>query len=162
MKRVPLIVSFVLFVLLCVSSSYWVMRLVKPETRKILAPQVAQPVADVESVASLFGGVMLVTTNYHLKGIVQANPMSQSVAIIGVDGSPAKAYPVDTEVNGTALNEVYSNYVLLGDNGVSKRVDLPTNDAKSTQITEVITPAPDLPKGNRNTANKFKSTLRGK
>lgn len=138
MKRIPLIISFVFFVLLCASISFWAMHLIKPQVRKILAPQITKPVADVESVASLFGGAMLVDTSYQLKGLIQANPMNESVAVIGVDGKPTKAYSFDSEVNpGSALNEVYSNYILLKDNGINKRVELP-QETTSTQITEVI------------------------
>lgn len=137
MKRIPIIVSFIFFVLLCVSISYWVMHLIKPTTRKISAPQIVKPVADVESVAGLFGGAMIVDTSYQLKGLIQANPMNESVAIIGVDGKATKAYGFDSEVNpGSALNEVYSNYVLLKDNGINKRVELPA-EVSPSQITEV-------------------------
>ena len=144
MKRIPLIISILLFILLCVSSSYWVMRLIKPEIRKVSAPQAAKPVADVDSVASLFGGVMLVDINYQLKGVIQANPMNQSVAIIGIDGSPMKAYTVNSEVNaGSDLSQVFSNYVLLKDHGVSKRIELPHNPTTS-DITAASRPPIDV------------------
>lgn len=148
MKRIPLIVAFILFVLFCVSSSYWVMRLIKPDTRKkVLVQQVAKPVADVESVAKLFGGVMLVDTNYQLKGVIQANPMDQSVAVISIDGSPMKAYPVDSEVtSGSAVGEVFSNYVLLKDHGVTKRVELP-QDKIGRQAIEILQPPVSSPPG---------------
>ena len=131
MKKIPLISSVVLFALLCVSASYWVLQFIKPPVRKIIAPPPVVQVADVESVATLFGGALTVASNYQLKGIVLANPMKQSVAIIAVDGKATQAYPMDTEIsNGVRLVEVHADYVLLLDNGVSKRVDLP-QDAKS-------------------------------
>lgn len=144
MKRIPLITSFLLFVLLCVSTSYWVMKLIKPDTRKISAPPLTKPVADVESVASLFGGVMLADTTYQLKGVIQANPMNQSVAIIATDSSPEKAYTFNSDVtSGSALNEVFSNYVLLKGNGASKRIDLP-HETSTSHITEVTKPPVNL------------------
>lgn len=141
MKRIPLIISFIFFVLLCVSISYWVMHLIiNPTARKISAPQIVKPVADVDTVATLFGGAMVVDTSYQLKGLIQANPMNESVAIIEVDGKPTKAYGFDVEVHpGSALNEVNSNYILLKDNGINKRVELP-QDASSSQITAVNRP----------------------
>jgi len=131
MKKIPLISSLVLFVLLCVSGSYWVLQFIKPPVRKITAPPAVLQSADVESVATLFGGAMAVASNYQLKGIVLANPMNQSVAIIAVDGKANQAYPINSEIsNGVRLVEVHADYVLLSDNGVNKRVDLP-QEAKS-------------------------------
>ncbi|PRC92869.1 type II secretion system protein N [Solimicrobium silvestre] len=139
MKRIPLISSFILFILLCATSSYWVLQLIKPETRKISAPQITKPTADVESVAGLFGGAMAVDTNYQLKGVVLANPMGQSVAIIAVDGKPTQAYPMNTELSpGVTLNEVHSGYILLLDNGISKRVDLPQDSKASMQTMNTV------------------------
>jgi len=138
MKRIPLIISFFLFILLVVTASYWIMQLVKPEPRKIVAPQINKPVADVESVAGLFGGAMAIDTNYQLKGIVLANPMSQSVAIISVDGKPTQAFPMNSELRqGVTLNEVHADYILLLDNGISKRVDLPPDAKVTTQIAGI-------------------------
>ena len=38
MKRWPLLVSFVLFIALCVSATYWGMQLYKPPVRAVAAP----------------------------------------------------------------------------------------------------------------------------
>lgn len=139
-NRIPLILSIILFILVCVSASYWIMRLIKPETRKVSAPEEVKPVANVESVASLFGGAMLVDTSYQLKGVIQANPMRESVAIIGVDNNPTKAYTFDSQISGgSALNEVFSGYVLLKDHGITKRIELP-HESTSSHITAVTKP----------------------
>lgn len=129
------------------------MRLIKPEARKkVLAPQVAKPAADVESVAKLFGGMMLVDTNYQLKGVIQANPMDQSVAVIAIDGSPMKAYPMDSEVNpGSELDGVFSDYVLLKDHGINKRVELP-QDTKGSQAIQILKPPINSPSPSQNKA----------
>jgi len=157
MKRIPFIVSFLLFVLLCVSSSYWVMQLIKPDTRKVSAPQVTKPVANVESVAGLFGGVMLADTTYQLKGVIQANPMDQSVAIIATDNSPEKAYTFNSDVtSGSALNEVFSDYVLLKGNGASKRIDLP-QETSTSHITEATRSPVNLQENKTPNRNKRSS-----
>jgi type II secretory pathway component PulC len=116
------------------------MQLIKPDIRKVSAPAESKPVADVDSVASLFGGTMVVDTSYQLKGLIQANPMNQSEAIIEIDGSPMKAYSVNSDVSsGSSLAEVYSDYILLKGNGVNKRVELPhVTTSTSTQITPVM------------------------
>ena len=137
MKRISLILSVVLFIVLCVTASFWVMQLMKPETRKISAPPVTKPVADVESVAGLFGGAMAMNTNYQLKGIILANPSDQSGAIIAVDGKPTQAFRINAEINsGVKLSEVHASYILILDNGISKRVDLPQDSKASTQIAD--------------------------
>lgn len=126
MKRLSLILSLLLFVALCATASFWVLQFIKPDARKISAPPVMKPVADVETVAGLFGGAMAMNTNYQLKGIVLANPASQSGAIIAVDGKATQAYRIESEISpGVKLSEVHAAYILILDNGVSKRVDLP-------------------------------------
>lgn len=134
MKRLPPILSFVLFVAVCASTSFWVMQFMKPAPRKISAPPAIKLMANVESVAGLFGGAMAVRTNYLLKGIVFTNPADQSGAIIAVDGKPGRAYRVNAEISpGVKLSEVHPGYVLILDNGISKRIELP-QDFKSPQV----------------------------
>jgi general secretion pathway protein C len=142
MKRLSLILSVVLFVALCASTAYWVMQFMKPAARKVIAPPAMKPIADVESVAGLFGGAMAVNTSYQLKGIVLANPADQSGAIIAADGKQTQAYRINAEINpGVTLSEVHADYVLILDNGVSKRLDLP-QELKSSQIAEVANTSP--------------------
>jgi general secretion pathway protein C len=130
MKRISIVLGFVLFIVLCATGSFWVMQFMKSEPRKISAPPMSKPVANVESVAGLFGGALAVNSNYQLKGIVLANPQNQSEAIIVVDGKPSQAFTVNSEISpGVKVTEVRSGYVLIMDNGVSKRVELP-QDAK--------------------------------
>jgi len=105
------------------------------QPRKVSAPPVSKPVPEVETVASLFGGAMAVNTNYQLKGIVLANPRNQSDAIIAVDGKPSQAFTVNSEISpGIKLTEVHAGYVMILDNGVSKRVELPAESSASMQI----------------------------
>ncbi len=132
-SKISLVCSFVLFIVLCVSTSYWVLQFMQSQPRKVSAPPVPKPVADVESTASLFGGALAVNANYQLKGIVLANPENQSGAIVAVDGKPAQAFRVNAELSpGIKLTEVHAGYIMILDNGVSKRVDL-SQDAKSSQ-----------------------------
>ncbi|MET3105494.1 general secretion pathway protein C [Oxalobacteraceae bacterium GrIS 2.11] len=159
MKRLPLILSLVLFIGLCASASFWVMQFMKPVQRKISAPPMAKPVADVESVAGLFGGALAVNTNYQLKGIILANPAEQSGAIIAVDGKPTQAYRMKAEINtGVTLSEVHATYILIMDNGVSKRIDLP-QDFKASAAIGGYSDAPSMraplpgPAGQNNAVN---------
>jgi len=148
MKRISLILSFVLFILLCVSASFWVMQFMKSEPRKISAPPVTRPVANVESVAGLFGGALAVNSNYQLKGIVLANPQNQSEAIIAVDGKPSQAFTVNTEISpGVKVAEVQAGYILILDNGVSKRLELPQDSKSGLQADDNYPTRSPLPAG---------------
>lgn len=145
MKRISLILSFILFIALCASVSFWLLQFMKPEVRHIVAPAKAKPVADIASVAGLFGGAATVNTNYQLKGIVMANPASQSGAILVLDGQPAQAFNINGEVNpGVKLVEVHPDYIVLSDKGVNRRIDLP-KESKGLGLSEM--PLPRYPNG---------------
>ena len=130
MKRIPMFSSFVLFIILCISVAYWVMQLSKPPLRVIAAPtQVDRPI-QLEAAAGLFGGrtSIAVASNFQLTGVVVASDPSESVAILAVNGKPAQAIRTNAQVvPGVTVKEVYKGYVLLSENGVIKRVELPAN-----------------------------------
>lgn len=126
--------SFILFIALCVSAAYWAMQLFKPPVRPVAAPPqtMSQPVARLDAAASLLGGhsTAAVASNFQLKGVVVASNPAESVAILSANGKPPKALRMNTEVlPGVTVKEVQHRYVLLSDNGVMKRVELPV-DAK--------------------------------
>lgn len=129
MKRWPLIASFVLFIALCVSAAYWAMQLFKPPLRTVAAPpQTTRPAPGPDAAANLFGGRqnIAVASNIQLKGVLAAGNPGESVAILAVNGKPARAISVNKEVApGITLKEVYSRHVLLLENGSIRRVDLP-------------------------------------
>ena len=134
MKRWPLITSFILFIALCASGAYWAMQLFKPPLRAVSAPPPSAPPApSLDAAAGLFGGRtnVAVASNYQLKGVVVSGNAIDSVAILATDGKPAQAIRINAEVvSGVTVKEVHRRYVLLSENGVIKRVELP-EDAKS-------------------------------
>ncbi|MDP4030470.1 MAG: type II secretion system protein N [Gallionella sp.] len=138
MKRWPLITTFVLFIALCVSAAYWAMQWFKPPLRPVVAPpQAIQPAARLEAAASLFGGrpVVAVASNFQLRGVVVANNMTESVAILAVDGKPARAVSVNAEVvPGVKVAEVHTHYVLLWDNGSIRRIELPEDVKRRVKV----------------------------
>lgn len=138
MKRWPLLVSFVLFIALCVSATYWGMQLYKPPVRAVAAPAAAvQAPPDPRAAVVLFGGrqgPVAVATNYQLRGVVSAGVNGESIAILAADGKPAEAIRANREIQpGVIVKEVHPRYVLLQDNGVIKRVELP-DDAKGASV----------------------------
>ena len=131
MKRLPLIASFVLFIALCVSAAYWAMQLFKPPLRVAAAPpQTSQSAPRLDAAASLLGGHSnaAAASNFQLKGVVVASNPADSVAILAAKGKPAQAIRTNAEVvPGVTVKEVNRHYVLLSENGVIKRVELPEN-----------------------------------
>lgn len=143
MRRLPHIVSFLLFIALCVSAAYWAMQLFKPPVRPVAAPpRAAQAEIRPDAAASVFGkskGNMAVASNYQLRGVIFSGNPRSSVAIISADGKPAQAVGVDKEVvPGVTVKEVYRDYVLLSEGGATKRVELP----ESAKGLEGIADAP--------------------
>jgi general secretion pathway protein C len=133
MKRWPLVASFVLFIALCASLAYWAMQFFKPPVRPVAAPPASvQAPPNIDAAATLFGGKgnTALASNFQLKGVIMAGNAADSVAIIAADGKPAQAVRANAEVlPGVKITEVNRSYVLLMDNGVEKRVELP-EDAK--------------------------------
>lgn len=132
MKRLPLVASFLLFIVLCASLAYWALELFKPPQRPVAAPpRTAQPEIRPEAATALFGGrtgSTAVASNYQLKGVIFSGNPRDSVAILGVDGKPAQALRVGKEIApGVTIEEVHRQYVLLTENGATKRVELPAN-----------------------------------
>ncbi len=135
MKRLSLLVnlvSFIAVVALSVSLAYWAMQLFKLPQRPIsAAPEHVKPDAAMDAAAGLFGGRIAVAaaSNYQLKGVVASANGRGSVAILAADGQPAKAFPAGAEVSpGVTVKEVQPLFVLLSENGVSKRVELAQED----------------------------------
>ena len=131
MKRLPLVATLLVFVLLCGSLSYWGMKFFKPLNRGVALPQqqeVLEPGAG--QWGSLFGQVQAEVTasNYQLKGVILAKRASESMAIVVVSGKPPQAVAIGQKIApGTELREVHRDYVLIAESGAVRRVDLPQN-----------------------------------
>ena len=146
MRRLPQIVSFLLFIALCASIAYWAMQLFKPPVRPVAAPpRAAQAEIRPDAAASLFGnrkGAEAVASNYQLRGVIFSGSPRNSVAIISADGKPAQAIRVDQEIApGVTIKEVHRDYILLSEDGATKRVDLPES-AKGLEGVAASTASP--------------------
>jgi general secretion pathway protein C len=146
MKRLPLAISFVLFILLCASIAYWGMQMFKPPLRPVAAPpRAAAPEVRPEGATALFGGrtaPAAVASNYQLRGVIFSGNARDSVAIISADGKPPQAIRVDSEVvPGVTIKEVHPGYVVLLENGATKRVELPET-GRDAGITSTAAPRP--------------------
>jgi general secretion pathway protein C len=130
MKRLPMLISFVTFVLLCMSLSYWGMQVFKPKVRSVSAPPGAATFEPgVGQWGSMFGRnpqAEAAASNYQLKGVVVAPQQRDSAAIISTDGKPAQTVAVGREVSpGVTVQEVQSTHILISEAGAVRRVDLP-------------------------------------
>lgn len=144
MKRLPLLVSFLLFIALCASIAYWITQLFKPPLRPVAAPpRVASAPVNIDQAASLLGGrggKVAVASNYQLMGVIFSGSPRDSVAILSSDGQPAQAIRAQTELApGVIVKEVHRDYVLLSESGVMKRVELP-EDAKDANSIATTSP----------------------
>ena len=130
MKRLPLAMSFVMFILFCMSLSYWGMQVFKPKVRTVNAPVNTSSFEPGEGQwGSLFGRNPLVeaaVSNYQLKGVVVAGLASGSAAILSADGKPSQTIAVGRELSqGVILKEVHETYIVISEAGLIKRVELP-------------------------------------
>ncbi len=138
MKRWPLITSFLLFIALCVSAAYWAMQMFNPPLRAVAAPpQSVQAGPPLDAAAGLLGGHSnaVVASNFQLKGVVVASNPADSVAILAANGKAAQAVRVNAQVlPGVTVKEVDKHYVLISENGVMKRVDLPADAKRQLKV----------------------------
>ncbi|MFZ6767054.1 type II secretion system protein N [Undibacterium sp. Di26W] len=130
MKRLPIVVTFLAFVALCMSLSFWGLRLFKPQARSVSA---AFQQGSYEPGAGQWGGIFGISqvmqanaSNFQLKGVVLAKRTEESLAIISANGKPGLSVAMNKEVMpGVTLKEVHDLYVVIVDAGVERRIDLP-------------------------------------
>jgi general secretion pathway protein C len=129
MKRLPLIFSFLSTIMLSLSCAFWGVPMLKAPLRNAAnyAPQ-----ENVEPSpgqwGNLFGSSQAMqdtASKYQLKGVVVAQSVQDSAAIVSVNGKPAQSLHVNQELtNGVTLNEVHETYIVIREAGVEKRIDL--------------------------------------
>lgn len=147
MKRLPLLLSFVMFIALCLSLSYWGMQMFKPAVRAVSAPVSAAAFEPgVGQWGSVFGRNPLAevaASNYQVKGVVVAADARDSAAIISADGKPALTIAVEQELSpGVKLVEVHEAYILISEAGLIKRIELPQATSSSASGIQIFAPAP--------------------
>ncbi len=150
MKRMPLLVSFFVFILLCMSLGYWGMQVFKPKVRAVVAPSGATSFEPgVGQWGAVFGQnpvAQIAASNYQLKGIVLASQPSDSAAIISMDGKPEQTLAVNRELSpGIVLKEVHDTYILIAESGITKRVDLPQMQTLPSAVLPVQTKKYEAP-----------------
>lgn len=146
MKRLPLLINTILFIAICMLLSYWAMQMFKPKPRPIAAPAGVEVVAPATGQWGNFFGVNAVHENapssYQLKGVIVAAKEKDSAAIIAVEGKPTYAIGIGKELSsGVKLQEVHTTHIVVSENGIPKRIDLPQNSLESPNIIKAISPS---------------------
>lgn len=136
-KRLPLLISFILFVALAGSVAYWGQQLFQPKARPTAAPPPPPPLEiPVEAAASLFGGKLVASTasNYQVKAVIASNRDNRGTVVIMADGQPAQTLGIGGEISpGVSVKEIHAQYVMLSDNGVPKRINLPEGKGQQSE-----------------------------
>jgi general secretion pathway protein C len=129
MKRLPVIASFLLFLMLCASITYWLLQWMAPSTRPLIVPMpVERALPEMSAAANLFGGnaEAISAISVQLSGIIMADRGADSVAIIALPGKPARSLHVNAEViEGLVVKKINSRSVVLSERGVDREVRLP-------------------------------------
>ena len=128
MKRLPAVLSLILFLALCASLAYWLLQWLAPAPRPVAAPPVAQrPPAPLTAAFNLFGGnPQSGAPGLELRGIIRSGRAADSVAIITVEGKPPRALRTHAEVMpGVEISEIRAKTVILSDKGASRELALP-------------------------------------
>jgi general secretion pathway protein C len=129
MKRLPVIASFLLFLMLCASITYWVLQWMAPSTRPLIVPMpVERALPEMSAAANLFGGnaEAISAISVQLSGIIMADRGADSVALIALPGKPARSLHVNAEViEGLVVKKINSRSVVLSERGVDREVRLP-------------------------------------
>ena len=139
-ERAPDIVSFIFFIGIWVSLSFWLKQWLTPPT------QVAQPfpiaeqtIPPLSSAANLFGGSEQASTlaNVQLNGVIRSNRAQESVVIIATETGPPRALRLHSEVMpGIVVKEINSRSVILSGKGTEREIALPAFASQSGVLAE--------------------------
>ena len=135
MKRLPIISSFLLFLTLCASITYWLLQWMAPATRPLIAPvPVERAMPEMTAAANLFGGNVeaVSTIAVQLSGIIMANRGADSVAIIAIEGNPSRSLHINDELrSGLVIEEIKTTSVVLSSSAGKQEVSLPSKRKES-------------------------------
>jgi general secretion pathway protein C len=145
MKRLPLLCSFILFILLCASVTYWVLQWTAPATRALQVTAPSEPtLPDIAAAAQLFGGASAAATvtPLQLSGIIYASKASERVAIIATEAKPARALRLHAEVApGIIIKQINQRSVVVLENSQQRVIPLPK---LSSTAKDKLTPPPEV------------------
>jgi len=140
MKRLPIIFSFLLFLTLCASITYWLLQWTAPATRPLIAPvPVDRALPEMTAAANLFGGnaEAVSPVSVQLSGIIMASRAADSVAIITIEGKPMRSLHIkDNLISGLVIEEIKATSVVLSSSAGKQEVSLPSQRKESPSLGE--------------------------
>jgi len=144
MKRLPLLCSFVLFILLSASVTYWLLQWMAPSTRTLQVVAPAEPaLPELSAATQLFGGASTEATStpLQLSGIIYSRTPGERVAIITSDAKPARALGMNAEVApGIIIKQINQRSVVVLENGQQRVIPL---SKLSSTAKDKLTPPPE-------------------
>ncbi len=147
MQRAPTVMAFLLFLALCASVSYWLLQWMAPAPRPVAAlPYTTRALPPVAAAANLFGGRALAAglASVQLRGIIHSGSAAGSVAIIAVEGKPARALSANAEVSsGLTVKAINARTVVLSDRGAEKELTLPAFGAQESAMSNLPGRSPE-------------------
>ena len=128
-ERLPNTVSFLFFIGLWVSLSFWLQQWLSPPVQPMqLFPMAEQSIPPLSSAANLFGGSeqSSMLANVQLNGVIRSNSSKDSIVIIATDGGPSRALRLNSEIMpGIVVKSINARSVILSGNGTEREITLP-------------------------------------
>ena len=127
--RLPNTVSFLFFIGVWVSLSFWLQQWLSPPVQPMqLFPMAEQSIPPLSSAANLFGGSeqSSMLANVQLNGVIRSNSSKDSIVIIATDGGPSRALRLNSEIMpGIVVKSINARSVILSGNGTQREITLP-------------------------------------
>ena len=128
-ERLPNTVSFLFFVGVWVSVSFWFQQWLSPPKQAVeLLPVAEQSMPPLASSANLFGGSeqASILANVQINGVIRSNSSKDSVVIITADGGPSRALQLNAEIMpGIVVKSINSHSVIVAGKGAEREIALP-------------------------------------
>ena len=128
-ERLPNTVSFLFFIGVWVSLSFWLQQWLSPPVQPMqLFPMAEQSIPPLSSAANVFGGSeqSSMLANVQLNGVIRSNSSKDSIVIIATDGGPSRALRLNSEIMpGIVVKSINARSVILSGNGTEREITLP-------------------------------------
>lgn len=148
MKRLPLLATLIVFVLFCLSLSYWLSRWIKAPDRSLQAAtmQSYEPHGNWGMIFGLPPQQQVQASDVQLKGLIFAKNSADSQVIVSINNQANQAIRMNEDIgNGAILKQVGANFIVVANAGAERRIELPANPQNLSGITVQLTPPPPLP-----------------
>jgi general secretion pathway protein C len=138
-ERLPDAVSFLFFIGVWISLSFWLRLWLIPGVPSEPTFTVAeQNIPPISSAANLFGGSQQASAlaSVQLNGVIRSTRPQESVVIIAAEGGPPRALRLHAEVMpGIVVKEINSRSVILSGKGAERELALPAFAAQSGTLS---------------------------